>query len=294
MKRILLTGSSGRLGSELVQNLSNKYELITPSRSKLPLSSQTDFYHFLKNCSPEAVIHSGAISDVDYCELHQDEAFETNVLASKNLAKACQELGIRLIHISSDYVFNGEKGSSYTEYDEIGGSLNFYGQTKEKAETVILQGNPEAVLLRVAWLYGKKGNDFVSSILNKLTTAGAAIQVVDNQYGSPTSINDLCKYISLFLEHSELSGPFHLVNQGSVSRLKMAQVIADEFEASCEITGISSENFLRPAKRPKNTSLISLRMEKEGLPLMPDWEESLRKFVREKKKALGPNPEGYF
>lgn len=286
MKRILLTGATGRLGSELLQSLKFNYEVISPSRKELPLTSQTDFYQFLSHIVPHTIIHCGALSDVDYCETHQSEAFETNVLATQRLALACRQLNIRLIHISSDYVFSGEKGTSYTEEDEVGGNPNFYGQTKEKAESAILAENPNAVILRVAWLYGKKGPDFVSSIVNKLNSGAQKLQAVEDQFGSPTSIPDLCKFIPLFIEREDIKGIYHLVNRGCASRLEMARVIAEEMEADCEVTGVASENFPRIAKRPKNTSLVSVRMEKTGLPPMEDWESSLRNFLRANKKRL--------
>lgn len=285
MKKILLTGATGRLGSELFQSLDSFYEVCAPTREELPLSSQTDFYQFFQQTKPHTVIHSGALSDVDYCESHQQEAEETNVFASQKLAEACQKLNIRLIHISSDYVFSGEKGTPYTEEDETGGNPNFYGRTKERAEKAILKAKPDAVLLRVAWLYGKKGPDFVSSIIDKLRAGVPKIQAVKDQFGSPTSIADLCTHIPHFIERDDVKGVFHLVNEGSVSRLEMARIIADEFGSNCEVSGVTSENFPRPAIRPKNTSLKTVRLQKESFPLMPYWEESLREFIRKNKKA---------
>ena len=285
MKRILLTGATGRLGSELLQGLNSSYEVCAPTRAELPLSPQTDFYSFFQQTKPHTVVNSGALSDVDYCESHPEEAEETNVLAPQKLAEACRKLNIRLIHISSDYVFSGEKGSPYTEEDEIGGNPNFYGQTKEGAEKAILKANPEAILLRVAWLYGKKGPDFVSSIMDKLRAGSTRIQAVEDQFGSPTSIADLCTHIPYFIERDNVNGVFQLVNEGCVSRLEMAKVIADEFGSVCEVCGVTSKNFPRPAKRPKNTSLRSLRLQEAKLPPMPNWEASLREFVRKNQKA---------
>nr|WP_303323274.1 sugar nucleotide-binding protein [Turicimonas muris] len=148
-----------------------------------------------------------------------------------------------------------------------------------------MKANPEAILLRVAWLYGKKGPDFVSSIMDKLRAGSTRIQAVEDQFGSPTSIADLCTHIPYFIERENVKGVFHLVNEGCVSRLEMAKVIADEFGSVCEVCGVTSKNFPRPAKRPKNTSLRSLRLQEAKLPPMPNWEASLREFVRKNQKA---------
>lgn len=276
--KILVTGSQGRLGKVIVSALNNKYEIFSGTRNNADITNQTQLEQLFNRERFDTVIHCAALTDVNYCEHNQEETYNINVRGTENIARLCAIHGTRLIHMSSNYVFSGEASSPYTEEDKTGGSPNFYGKSKELAEEKVLEFCPDSVMLRISWLYGKEENDFVSWVINKARN-GESIKVINDQLANPTNMHDIANQLPLFLDNKELSGIFHLINEGATNRYEMAKFILKCIHSDVPLIGVSSKNVEKLAIRPDYSVLLNKRLNDLGLNKMPDWENSLSNFI---------------
>ena len=182
--RILITGSTGLLGRELVKKFS-RHSLLLPSSNELNVTNAAQVYRFCRENKPDIIIHSAAYTNVDACEINPELAFAVNADGSKNIARAAYESGARLIGISSDYVFDGKLNRPYSEYDVPFGPLSVYGQSKLLGEQNIQNSCDNWVIVRVSWLYGEGGKNFVSTMLKAARSGLPEIKVVNDQIGNP-------------------------------------------------------------------------------------------------------------
>jgi len=222
---------------------------------------------------PDWVINAAAFNDVDGAESQPEAAFRINARGPGYLAEASADVGAAILHVSTDYVFDGRKGSPYVE-DDVPSPLSVYGRSKYAGEQQVLAGNANACVIRTAWLYGRHGNNFVKAI-RSAAEKGGALRVVADQRGSPTATEDLSAAIAKLIR-TPGRGLFHVVNAGSCSRFEFARAIVN---GQAEIIPITSADAARPAPRPVDATLISERWRLTGLPPLRPWEEALKSFL---------------
>lgn len=265
--RILVTGGTGQLGLELRRILpSAEY----PTRKQLNLADTQSLLMFLKNNKYDLVINCAAYTNVDRAQEEQTECSALNVLAPKILSMHTS----RIIHFSSDYVFNGKASNPYCESDKTS-PLNFYGETKLLGEEAVLCVNPNAMIIRTSWLYSKTfGNNFFKTI-RKLTQERSVLNVVFDQIGAPTNAQDLAKLVANNLIEHNPGGIFHYSNEGKASWYDFAMEINKKFPTECLINPIESSCYPTKAERPKYSVLDSSKIKKALSVEINHWKESL-------------------
>jgi dTDP-4-dehydrorhamnose reductase len=227
---------------------------------------------------PEVVINAAAATRVDDLEQDQDLALRVNALGPRNLAVACRRLGIKLVHLSTDYVFDGAKPGPYVEWDRTE-PLSVYGRSKLLGEEWVRQQCPDHFIVRTAWLYGLPGPNFVTAILARGRSLGpdGEMQVVSDQRGTPTSALALAPQL-LALAATEAFGTYHATCQGETTWYEFAGLILATAGITVRVTPCTTAEFPRPAPRPANSVLENRLLQVTGLDLMPPWQAAYRQF----------------
>ncbi len=292
--KVLITGAGGMLGTDLVSVLKSGADVAGIEKrpvTHLPIPCEIcDLTQFRKtrDCvlgqAPDIVIHSAALTDVDYCEEHHDEALENNVEATKNLVTVCNEIDAPLIFFSTDYIFDGTKKGEYLETDKPQ-PLNFYGNTKFLAESFIMENAARAMIFRITWLFGRYGRCFPKAILRQAEEV-KKMNVVNDQVGRPTYSVDLAQALGTIIlqrnEHifSKEKEVFHVGNHGTVNWAEFARhILKTAGHSDVRVEEITSAQLKRPAPRPAN-SVLSLNKAKSvlGIELRP-WAEAVDEFI---------------
>jgi len=288
--RILVTGKNGQLGRSIQKLVNtdakidiNQYsnDFIFIGRGELDLSSESSIGHYFNNNDKfDVIINCAAYTAVDRAEEEYELANQVNHLAVKQLAEIVKAQKAKLIHISTDYVFDGESNKSYTETDKTN-PINIYGETKlagEKALQVIMLTN--AVIIRTSWMYSEYGNNFVNTML-RLGKERDELNVVSDQIGSPTYATDLAGAIleiiknKGFKEISQATQIYHYSNKGEISWCDFAKEIFKIAKVDCKVDPITTQQYPTPAKRPKNTLMSKDKITEKFNIYVPDWKESL-------------------
>ena len=275
--RIVITGGKGMLGRTLQQVLKDN-ELIIADLPEWNITNAADFNEKLNNSHADVVIHCAAMTAVDKCETEADLAYQLNAVGSMNVATACHRNGVRLIAISTDYVFGGELDRPYHEVDVAGGAHTVYGASKYAGEEMIRRHCPNHVICRISWLYGPGGPSFVHAMMNLADGTRPVLKVVADQHGNPTSTFAVARHLKLFIERPFLVGTYHLTCEGEATWADFAQEIFRLAGKKQEIQPCTTEEFPRPAPRPKNSRLEKRMLRLCGLPPMPDWHDALLEF----------------
>lgn len=276
--RVMITGAHGQLGQALQAAFTGE-DVLALGRAELDVADPQAVERRLVSFHPELILHAGALTDVDRAEREPVLAYRINALGTKNLALAARRLGARLLYVSTDYAFSGDKGSPYLEYDPVG-PLNHYGRSKLAGEAVVREIMPEHYIVRTSWVFGPGGQgNFLKAIL-KLAQDRPVIQVVDDQFGSPTYTRDLAAAIRVLVRRPTF-GTYHLVNAGECSRLELAVEALRLAGSPTRVEPVTSEAFPRPARRPVRTSLATMMWELEGHPPLPPWTDAVRRYLSE-------------
>lgn len=288
--KLLLTGSKGQLGNQILNMLkkgSSELGTISPCYKEVQILAldvdKLDItnYQCVKECfeefKPDIVINSAAYTNVDACEANQDLAFKINALGPRNLALACRDIGAKLVHISTDYVFEGNGVSPYKEYD-ITNPVSVYGKTKLLGEDYIREFASKYFIIRTAWLYGYNGSNFVKTILKAAKEKGH-LEVVDDQRGNPTNAEDLAHHI-LKVALTEEYGIYHCTGTGECSWYDFAKAIVEYAGIDCTVDPITSEKLNRAAKRPAYSSLDNMMLRCTAGDEMRPWQEALKEFIK--------------
>jgi len=279
MERILVTGANGQLGSELAVISANypKYKWIFADRGKLTLDNLDLLQTQLKEIKPNIIFNCGAYTAVDKAEDEKELAFTINHLAVELIAKYAFKNNVKLIHISTDYVFDGLSSNALTE-DAHTNPINVYGDSKLAGEIACLKENPNSIIIRTSWVYSKFGKNFVKT-MQRLMEERDEINVVNDQVGSPTYAADLAQSMTDIVESSKwIPGIYNYSNEGEISWFEFALTIKEFGNYKCKIEGISSSSYPTPAKRP-NFSLLDKTKIKSVYGLeIPNYEESLKKI----------------
>jgi dTDP-4-dehydrorhamnose reductase len=277
---ILVTGSNGQLGKELQElaNLYPAYRFVFASREDLKLHHFGLVENFFVGLQPQYCINCAAYTAVDKAESEQDMAMLVNGEAVGNLAAVCKKFNTKLIHISTDYVFDGESELPYQPNDKTG-PISTYGISKLKGEELCMKENGDAVIIRTAWVYSEFGNNFVKTMI-RLMKDRPEIKVVNDQIGAPTYAADLAKACLDIIDSGKWqSGIYHYSNSGKISWYDFAVAIKEMIGSTCMIHPIPTTDYPTPAKRPKFSLLDTSKIKNVYGVQIPGWRESLQKCV---------------
>ena len=281
MKKILVTGANGQLG-QCLQKISSQFEefeFIFTDSETLDITNKEEVNDFFWQNAPDFCINAAAYTAVDLAETDIEKAFLVNADGTENLAEACAENNAQFIHVSTDYVFDGENNLAYTEED-FTNPLGVYGASKLAGDELALEVNPCSVILRTSWVYSEFGKNFVKTMLNLFATK-EELSIVADQFGQPTNANDLAEAIMKIIKSEKITpGIFNFSNLGRISWFDFAEKIAELSEAKIKLNAIETSQYPTPAKRPKNSVLDLDKISKTyGVQLKP-WEESLEDCVQ--------------
>jgi dTDP-4-dehydrorhamnose reductase len=276
--KVLLTGGRGMLGRTISKELTD-FEIIVTDLPEADITDEASFNELLKRHKPDALIHCAAMTAVDKCEEETDLAYKLNAMGSANVASACNRNNVRLIAISTDYVFDGEGTRPYTEYDTPTGGATVYGKSKYAGECQVRNLCPNHVICRVSWLYGFGGPSFVHAMMKLADLSRPVLKVVDDQCGNPTSALAVARQLRHILNRPSLCGTFHVTCEGEATWADFAREIFALAGKNQKVEPCTTEEFPRPAKRPKNSRLEKLGLRIANLPSMPDWKEALAEFM---------------
>ena len=278
-KTILVTGSGGQLGME-IWKLSERYpsyKFLFTTKEDLPIDDLKAVKNFFEQQQIDHCINCAAYTAVDRAESEKESAFLINAEAAGNLATICKAHQAQLIHISTDYVFDGTSTVPYKEEDKIS-PINVYGASKLRGEELVLNHNAEAVILRTSWVYSSFGNNFVKTML-RLLKERESINVVNDQYGCPTYAADLAGVIMTIIEkengdHSQ-TGIFNYCNEGKTTWYEFAKAIKKYIKSKCAIEPVPSSAYPVQAARPKYSVLDTTKIKETFGITIPNWKDSL-------------------
>lgn len=283
MKRVLCIAGNGMLGKEIMARLlaDPSYEVEMTTEETLNICEEEAVLKRVRECRPEIIINCAAFTDVDGCEERQQLALDVNGNAIQNLAKAANAVFAKLVHISTDYVFDGSlsQGLAYTE-EMIVNPTSMYGISKEIGERMAMTAN-DYYIFRTAWLYGD-GKNFVRTMLN-LAEKGNPIKVVDDQWGNPTSTAVLSDIIKEALDKNIPSGIYHATCEGCVSWYTFAKTIFEFCRKEVEVSPITSQQLARLANRPQNSNLSKAKLKKYGI-IPKSWKEALQDYLESENR----------
>lgn len=287
--KVLVTGSQGQVGRELLR-LAHDFdvEAVGVNHDKLDITDQAAVQTFISEEQPDAVINAAAYTAVDKAEDDADAAYAVNATAVGYLAQACADLGIPLVHISTDYVFDGSKQGAYTEEDAVS-PVGVYGQTKLVGEAEVQKYCTKHYVLRTSWVFSAHGNNFVKTML-RLGKEREQLGIVADQYGKPTSASEIARVIYQVLKSDKQTwGIYHMAQPEVTSWHGFAQVVFDEAKqqgmqlAIHDVQAIATKDYPTPAKRPANSVLDCSKLEQAfGLNIKP-WTASLSEVMKELK-----------
>lgn len=274
---VLVTGANGQLGADVVRLFSEKgHHVIGLGRTKLDVTDERMCTNVIGEIQPDAVIHCAAYTAVDNAESDKDNAFLVNAIGTRNIAVAAERVHAKICYISTDYVFDGKSSSPYCEYDNTN-PLTVYGKSKRAGEQLVQSLCSRWFIVRTSWVYGASGNNFVKTML-KLGEEHDSLQVVNDQWGAPTYTCDL----SLFLEKlvtTEKYGIYHASNTGTCSWYEFAKAIFEESKMTVRVTPCLTQDFPRPAPRPKYTVMEQLSIRTNKFDPLPHWRNALKRFI---------------
>ena len=274
--KILITGSNGMLGHDLIEVLKDNHELILTTSKTLDITNKDQVFEVICDAEPDVVINSAAYTDVDGCEENQDLAYSVNGEGVKNLALACKEVDCALVHISTDYIFNGKNDRPWVEDDEIG-PISVYGKSKLKGEEAILETLDKYFIVRTAWLYGINGKNFPKTML-ELAKNHSEITVVYDEVGTPTYTPDLAYGISELIE-TDYYGIYHLTNSGNCSWCEFARYIFEVADKGVKVVPDTASEFARPAPRPSYSVLENKNWVDKGFKPLRSYKEAIKEYV---------------
>ncbi len=257
--------------------LGTGHEVLGVDRGEIDITQLEQCLMQVHSFPPDVIINAAALTQVDYCETHEQEACLVNGQGAANLAKAAASCGALLVHYSTDYVFDGLKKDPYLEEDKPN-PQNAYGRSKLRGEELVKKYCANHLIVRTSWLFGRNGTNFVRTILNA-AQKGEPLRVVNDQRGSPSYSKDVASH-TLLMVRAGCRGIYHLTNSGACTWYELAvKALECARMGDVLITPVSSQEFPRPARRPANSVLANSRLQRDGLPLMRSWQSAVRDYV---------------
>jgi dTDP-4-dehydrorhamnose reductase len=286
---ILVTGASGMLGGEVVERLSREHRVVATDLDTLDITDPRQIARRLDEDQPRCVINCAGMTNVDACERDPDAAMRQNAQGPRLLAEACDARAIGIIHISTDYVFDGAKGAPYDENDAPN-PINAYGQSKLDGERAVQAACARHKILRVSMLYGMRRTNFADFVARCIET-GQPVRALTDNAGSPSHCRDLAEQIAVLIDHPA-TGMFHCAGLGGCTRLEFAERIRALWPApDLVIQPVTQDQFPQMiARRPRNTALDCGRLRELGLLRLRPWQEAVAAYLAERRELAGHPP----
>lgn len=277
--KVLVTGVKGQLGYDVVKECEKRnIEAIGVDVEEMDITDASKVEEVIKSSNIDAVIHCAAWTAVDKAEDEVELCTKVNVDGTRNIAKVCKELSIKMMYISTDYVFDGQGEQLWNEYDQRN-PLNVYGKTKCEGEMAVEELVEKRFIVRIAWVFGVNGNNFIKTML-RLGKERGAVSVVSDQIGSPTYTYDLARLLVDMIE-TDKYGIYHATNEGLCSWYEFACEIFKQANLEVEVTPVNSSQFPTKAKRPFNSRMSKTELDKNGFKRLPTWQDALSRYLKE-------------
>jgi dTDP-4-dehydrorhamnose reductase len=276
----MITGAKGQLGQDCNGILRKRHEVTALARDEMDITNLSDVDRRIRQFSPDIIINCAAYTKVDRCETEKDAAWKVNVAGAKNLAGCTEKYGSRLIHVSTDYVFDGRKGvpEPYVETDETN-PISYYGKTKLEGERAVKGATDRFIIVRTAWLYGIGGHNFLKTMLKlSFMRSDNTIKVVNDQFGSPTWTYRLALQIERLIE-TNCRGIFHATAEGCCTWYELAGYFLKKMDVPHTLIPCTTLEYPTPASRPMNSILENTNLKDKGMNIMAHWKTDIDEFV---------------
>lgn len=289
MMKYLITGGHGQLGYDLVRELEKRGEkdYLALTKEQMDITDREQVFDVVQNYYPDVIIHCAAWTAVDKAEDMEEQVRAVNVIGTKNLVDVSLELDIKIIYISTDYVFDGTKDAPYLEGDQPN-PKSVYGRTKYEGELEVLR-NPKHFITRISWVFGINGHNFIETML-KLSKTHDEVNVVCDQVGSPTYRVDLAK-ILIDMSYTSKYGIYHINNDGYCSWADLAKYIFEHSHLAVRVNPVLTDDYIKMMKikqayRPRNSRLSKEKLKNEGFSMLPRWQDAVNRYCLELNEKL--------
>lgn len=275
--KIIVTGSNGQLGTDVAAELNAKgHDVIGADLPETDITNEAQVEKLIAESKADAVIHCAAYTNVDLAETEKETCRKINVDGTLNIARSCKMHSVKMLYISTDYVFSGD-GEAAFEADSPKAPCNFYGESKLGGENAVTENCDKYFIVRISWVFGENGKNFVKTML-RLSKERESLNVVCDQIGSPTYTKDLSKLLCDMIE-TEKYGVYHATNEGFCSWAGFALKIMELSGAETKIIPIPSSEYKAAAVRPSNSRLSKQSLDENGFDRLPDWEDALKRYL---------------
>lgn len=277
--KVFVTGVKGQLGYDVVRELEKRgMEAVGVDIEEMDITDAASVEQVIKAAAPDAVIHCAAYTAVDAAEENEAVCRRVNADGPRNIARVCRELDIRMLYISTDYVFDGQ-GEHIWEPEDVCAPKSVYGQTKYEGELAVQEILEKYFIVRIAWVFGRNGKNFVKTML-KLAETHDTITVVNDQFGSPTYTYDLARLLVDMIQTDQY-GVYHATNEGFCSWYDFACAIFREAGVNVKVVPVTSAEYGAKANRPMNSRMSKERLTENGFERLPSWEDALKRYIAE-------------
>ncbi|MHB8106425.1 MAG: dTDP-4-dehydrorhamnose reductase [Candidatus Cryosericum sp.] len=280
---VLVVGAGGRLGREFMDRLSSLDDLTGLTHLQCDTTDSLAVERAALEFQPTVIINCAAQSSVDACEKDRDEAYRVNVLGARNVAHAAYKVAAKVVHFSTDYVFDGTADRAYTELD-VPNPINWYGHTKLLSEEAVRWANPDSLVLRIAYVYGAHGENPVTAVVHSVQ-AGTPLVLPDDQIMSPTSASEIVEQTMLLIQRGAV-GTCHVTGKGQTTRYEFARSVATILGLDAKLVPVHAADIPGRVPRPLRTPLAHEYLRLEGQDMMSDWDQALYEFLVDHKRAL--------
>jgi dTDP-4-dehydrorhamnose reductase len=273
---VLVMGAGGRLGREFMDRLSSMGDLTGLTHVQCDVADSLAVERTVMELQPTVVINCAAQPSVDACEKDRDQAYRINVLGARNVAHAACKVAAKVVHISTDYVFDGTADHAYAERD-IPNPINWYGRTKLMSEEAVRHANPDSLVLRIAYVYGAHGDNPVQAVV-RAAEAGARLVLPDDQVMSPTSASEVVQQTMLLIQRGAV-GIYHVTGKGQTSRYEFARAVATTLGLDIQLVPVHAADIPGRVPRPLRTPLAHEHLRLENQDMMSEWDQALYEFL---------------
>ncbi|MGE7592961.1 dTDP-4-dehydrorhamnose reductase [Peribacillus frigoritolerans] len=282
--KVLVTGYSGQLGFDVVKEGNYRgLEMYGTSSRDLEITDKDCVSKYVTELKPEAIIHCAAYTAVDKAEEDKEKCYDVNVNGTRFLAEAAKEIGAKFVYISTDYVLDGQGDKPFTETDPPN-PIGYYGLTKLEGEKIVQSLLENYFIVRISWVFGANGNNFIKTML-KLSESRDELNIVGDQFGSPTYTYDLSRLILDMIQTNRF-GIYHASNEGFCSWAEFAREIFRYANKRVKVNSITSEEYPTRAERPKNSRMSKQKLTDYGFESLPNWEDALDRYITELKQEV--------
>lgn len=286
--KILVTGVKGQLGYDCVKELTKRgyTEVLGIDVDELDITNEQKVHEFINNYKPDVVMHNAAYTSVDKAEQNPEICYKVNALGTKYIAEACREVNATMVYISTDYVFSG-KGENFYEVNDKKEGLSMYGKTKSEGEDFVLNTLTKYFIVRISWVFGINGNNFIKTMLKLAGLCKTELNVVSDQIGSPTYTADLAVLLCDMIA-TEKYGIYHATNEGVCSWYGFAKKIFELSNFNMKVNPVTTDEYRKlvpnQAARPLNSRLSKKSLDKANFNRLPNWEDALKRYLKELNK----------